>query len=231
MLPDSQHVLANDGDVALLLNTRPPDMSHLCTCPCILLSTSLTQVITKEARQLMGRDGKQVSPARVLVSPNHLALASPVFSRLFQVGFKEGTELSKTKSLELPLPDDDSDALLILLEIFHGRYRQVPRQVSLDQLAAIAILVDKYDCLESAELFFPHWRASVAPDLPVIVDHSFMRWLCVAYVFRLEEFRALTATAQKCSDGPLSAENLVIPYGVLGQCFPMCSSRYETDWY
>jgi hypothetical protein len=52
-----------------------------------------------------------------------------------------------------PLPDDNPDALRILLEIVHFRNRQVPKKVSFAMLTHLSILVDKYQMLEAVEPF------------------------------------------------------------------------------
>lgn len=45
--------------------------------------------------------------------------------------FKESTSLQSVGSLELPLPDDDLDALLILLNIIHAQTEEIPLEVDL----------------------------------------------------------------------------------------------------
>ncbi len=88
----------------------------------------------------------------VRVSSKHLILASPVFKRILQPSFKEGQEVSSQGYIELPLPDDDPAPLLILLHLIHGRIRKVPRTVDLGMLTNLAILVDKYELLETTEM-------------------------------------------------------------------------------
>jgi hypothetical protein len=55
------------------------------------------------------------------VSSKHLIMVSPVFKAMLQRdNFREGQQLGNTGSVEIPLPDDDSDAFLIILDIVHG---------------------------------------------------------------------------------------------------------------
>jgi hypothetical protein len=76
----------------------------------------------------------------VRVSSRHLVLASRTLKLLLP------------NSPEWPLLDDEPNAVLILLSVIHGRYRNVPRNVDLATLTEIAILVDKYDLHEAVSV-------------------------------------------------------------------------------
>ena len=92
-------------------------------------------------RKWEGNPGKTYN---VQVSSKHLMLASPVFKTMLSGNFAEGTTFRSKGSLELPLPDDHRKALMILLNIIHGRIRQLPSQLSADRLTSVAILINKY---------------------------------------------------------------------------------------
>ncbi|KAK1991092.1 hypothetical protein LX36DRAFT_694949 [Colletotrichum falcatum] len=89
-----------------------------------------------------GRD----SEIKYLVSSRHLALASTKF----EAEFKEW----------------DPEALLILMRVIHGQTRSVPRQIDLEILAKIAVLVDYYDSLEVVEVFASIWIGVLKNKLP-----------------------------------------------------------------
>lgn len=79
------------------------------------------------------------------VSSKHMILASSVFEAMLQPGrFKEEIDLDSNGKAEIPLPDDDSEPFVILLDIIHGRPRKVPRVVNLHLLSGLAVLIDKY---------------------------------------------------------------------------------------
>jgi hypothetical protein len=102
-----------------------------------------------------------------------LGLASPVLKRMLNGKFREGTTLQATGSVEIPLPDDDAEALTILLNIFHHRTRQVPHSVSVEILSDLARLVDKYDCHEAVEMFSKYWVDNFEPSAsPVCLYHG-----------------------------------------------------------
>lgn len=48
-------------------------------------------------------------------------------------------------SIRIPLPDDDAEALAILMAAAHAQDHLLPARVSFDVLHALAVLCDKYD--------------------------------------------------------------------------------------
>lgn len=51
----------------------------------------------------------------------------------------------------------DVDALLILMQIIHGRNGSVPRKTDLEKLARIPVLVDSFDCFEAVQAYMDMW--------------------------------------------------------------------------
>lgn len=153
----------------------------------------------------------------VRVSSKHLILASPVFKRMLQVSFKEGQQLSSQGHTELPLPDDNPAALLVLLNLIHGQTRKVPRAVDLWMLTELAILVDKYELLETTEIVMEHWFQGVESDIPLSFTDDLLPWICLSWVFKKPEiFKKVTRVAQLESEGLLEVNQLPIPQSVLG---------------
>jgi hypothetical protein len=72
-------------------------------------------------------------------------------------GFREANLLHMDGSVVIPLPDDDPDAMIILMNIVHGKTRKVPRQIDLDLLVELANLVDYYQMLEVVEPWSDFW--------------------------------------------------------------------------
>ena len=50
---------------------------------------------------------------------------------MLQPKFKEGLQLHSYSYVELPLPDDNLAALLILLNLIYGQFKKVPRKIDL----------------------------------------------------------------------------------------------------
>ncbi|MCJ1473759.1 hypothetical protein MMC13_002410 [Lambiella insularis] len=90
----------------------------------------------------------------LLVLSEHLRSFSPVFDKLFSPYFSEGREVSTTAPGKVILSEDDADAMTLLCQIVDHRYQQVvlkgPSFVILEKLAMLA---DKYDCIESLSIW------------------------------------------------------------------------------
>lgn len=128
----------------------------------------------------------QERPAkRFRVSSRHLSLASPVFSQMLNGPWKDARNLASTNTSasatvdgttadktvapvssssdstpprrEIEASEWDTDATVILMDIIHGHFSQVPRSLSLVMLAKVAILVDYYKCHEIVSVFSGLW--------------------------------------------------------------------------
>ncbi|KAF2801939.1 uncharacterized protein BDZ99DRAFT_402403, partial [Mytilinidion resinicola] len=110
----------------------------------------------------------------------------------------------------------DEEAFLILLNIFHLRKRQIPKVMSVEMLAKIAVLIDYYN-LEKAEAiedyvdtWINHVRRSYA--VPASYGRDLVLWMCVSAVLDLStEFEKATAVAIRESMGAIQTLSLPIP--------------------
>lgn len=89
----------------------------------------------------------------IWVSSRHLILASSHFRRMLKGQWEEAHSLQSNGCLRIEETDWDADALRIVMDIIHGRFRRVPKAISLEILAKIAVLVDYDECLEVVEMF------------------------------------------------------------------------------
>jgi hypothetical protein len=170
----------------------------------------------------------------MLVSSKHLMLASPVFKAMLKRDtFKEGRTLSSNGRVEVPLPDDNVAAFIIILDIIHGRNRRVPRQVSLEVMTNLSILVDKYQMLEAVEVFSDAWIEDLKVNLPEQFDDNMGQWLAISWVFgKRVEFKTMTQYIEQQSDvskiGNYFDPDLPIPHVIFGKllCYSFLSSRW-----
>ena len=129
-------------------------------------------------------------------------MASSVFRAMLSDMFREGRELGSTNSLKLPLPDDDLDALRILLNMVHGHAYRLPHSVSFSTLANIAVLVDKYLLHEIAEVYCKSWIEwfSLKTEVKLSKPELVYRWLDICWVFaRKKDFQKVTRLIQRNS--------------------------------
>jgi hypothetical protein len=165
-------------------------------------------------------NGDEPSHIRMRVSSKHLTLVSPIFKSLLKGGYKESQSLSSRGTAEIPLPDDDCQALEILLNIIHGRLKHVPRTLSLDELTQITVLVDKYQLQEVTEMFSQAWIDLLKKRTPIECTNELLPWICIAWVFKeADHFAKTTKIALLESEGHLSQTleiTLPIPSRILG---------------
>jgi hypothetical protein len=106
------------------------------------------------------RDGDlrlEVGPDNIecVVCPRALSRASPVFKNMLYGGFKE-SKPSKGEWV-VKLPEDDPQALFLVLHIVHGQYDKVPKTLPEQKLYAVTVLTDKYDLTSSLRPWATHW--------------------------------------------------------------------------
>jgi BTB/POZ domain len=128
-----------DGDVTLILLNRVGDPD----------AKGKDTQNTDQAENWAHLDINYPAVIQMRVSSGHLILVSPVFKRLLKGGFAECHTLTSAGTAEICLPDDNPEAMQILLNIIHGHTRKVPREIKFDTLTQISILIDKYSLHEA----------------------------------------------------------------------------------
>ncbi|OCK73464.1 hypothetical protein K432DRAFT_430580 [Lepidopterella palustris CBS 459.81] len=100
---------------------------------------------------------------RIQVNSKILSLASAPLKALLEGKFKEGRELyaaaSRSECYELPLPDDDADAVELLCNILHCRAAFIPdaETVTVSILYGLALICDKYICYSAVAFHASIW--------------------------------------------------------------------------
>jgi hypothetical protein len=170
--------------------------------------------------QAKDRPLSEPSEIQMRVSSRHLILASPYFKAALNGPWREAASISTDGSRYIYADDWDPQAFLILMHIIHGRNRQVPRHVSLELLAKIAVLVDYYECYEAVEVFTSLWLQELKThnQLPAQVSRELVLSLCIAWVFGdADVFTSVVSTAVQQSQGPLPTLGLPIPERIVGK--------------
>lgn len=150
-------------------------------------------------------------------------LASPVFKRaLNRDGFAESVRNEIDGFFHIDASDWDPEAFLIVLRVLHGRNKQVPRKVSLDMLAKIAILEDYYTFGESLDVFTEMWiQELIKVSIPTVYCRDLVLWIWVAWLFdKDQQFKEATTVAIKQSTEALRTLDLPIPTILSGTFIP-----------
>ncbi|EHK98522.1 hypothetical protein M7I_5666 [Glarea lozoyensis 74030] len=147
-----------------------------------------------------------------------MMLASEHFEKLLSSETREGRTLKSTGHVTIPMTVDP-DTLIILLQIIHGKTREVPRQVSLDLLRKLAIMVNDFGMLASVEFFADTWiDHSKREGLPASYTEDVLSWLFVSFVFgRPEEFKDMANISQRECDEKFvdNAQEIHLPGGIV----------------
>lgn len=158
------------------------------------------------------------------VSGDALSRASPVWKNFVTPPWQKN-DTSDFKSDRPPIDflEDDTQALLLLLNIAHLQFRRVPDELGYFELYQIAILSDQYQCVELLYPWIGRWFAN--EELESKKDGQ-EGWLFIAWVFgRDDTFKALTSrlvlNAQKDTDGSLLLAHAyklpeIMPIGIIG---------------
>jgi hypothetical protein len=156
---------------------------------------------------------------RFRVSSKHLILASDYFKARLGSQWHEGKELASTDLAEIPLdvPGCDSTSLKILMDIFHHRARQVPREIEFEVLLNIALATDYLQCHEAVERYGYSWLHKLTPRVTTKFSPNTKNWMFTAYVFGDNTiFGLCTMLAQQGGSGPFDCGSLPLPAFVKG---------------
>lgn len=155
---------------------------------------------------------------RLLVSSKHLCLASSTFRQMLDGPWLEGSK-TETGVRTVNASECNAEALVIVLDIIHGKHFATPQTVDLELLANIACVVDYYDCHEVLEPFVDRWIKALEPELPTVYGRQCMLWMSVSWVFLRES--ALISMAQLALMGCQSSIDdmgLPLPDVLLRKC-------------
>ena len=180
MSPSKDMIFDPSGDVLLVLSKKMPTSSPPAAEPDKVASDSDKEQLENEAGEATQPEVQQATEeVEVKVSSRHLALASPVFRTMFDGGFKERVQPGNDPH-KVHLPEDDYDALLILLRVIHGLNKSVPRLIVKDLFVRVIVLLDKYKMYECALVYTDLWFDDLWPrhdeTPPHLVDWIFICW-------------------------------------------------------
>lgn len=145
-------------------------------------------------------------------------LASPVFKKLLSGGWKENVTFLQKGSVEITAEGWDTEALLIMLRAMHCQHHSIPRTVTLEMLAKVAVLVDYYKCKEAVGIFTDIWITALKGTIPNAYSRELILWLWISCFSGLSaEFRKITSTAMSRSNGLIDSLGLPIPDKIIGK--------------
>ena len=112
----------------------------------------------------------------LIVSSNPMCLASPVWRAMLN----PKSHFREAERQEVEFPDDNLDALLIVLRVAHLKFRDLPKSLSFDGLVNLAVVSDKYDTVGIVRPWLPQW---LAPWYKESCSPGYEEWLSIAWTF------------------------------------------------
>ncbi|CRL30300.1 BTB/POZ [Penicillium camemberti] len=153
---------------------------------------------------------------RIQVSAKHLTFASSVFKKILTGGWKESITYLQKGSVEITAESWDTEAFLILLRAIHGQYYYIPRKLTLEMLAKVAMIADYYECKTALYIMKDIWIDNLKEKIPRTVSRDLILWLWIAWVFQLHsQFKISTLIAMSRSDDWVVSFGLPIPANVI----------------
>jgi hypothetical protein len=154
-------------------------------------SLQQTIVLHDDGDVILVMGSGSVSQRRVRVSKTAMILASPVWKAMFERHWKEN------ESTEIPLPDDDIEAILLVLRIAHLRFHELPRTggLTIAALLKLAVVCDKYDLVKLVRPFLDlyGWASSHLPDIGSGKNCN-PSWFFIAWTFGYKDSFEYLAT-------------------------------------
>ena len=183
-------------------------------------------------RKILAGSGRN----RVLftVSSNAMSLACRPWKAMLG---KDGKflEASALQIAPIEFPDDDVNALGILLNVAHLRFSSVPATLTSTELRQVAELADKYDVSSIVQPWLVHWIREAQINDQVKKLTSFRRWSHISWIFGLKEmFKTITEGAleeiTRSATGEFSWKGCLLrdaclPLGVSGKPFTRLTIR------
>jgi hypothetical protein len=99
------------------------------------------------------------------------------------LGRKETVTFLQKGSVEITADSWDTEAFLFLLRIMYCQFMQIPRKMSLEMLAKVAVIADYYECKEVVQFFLDMWIEALDDEIPMAYCRPLVLWLWVAWFF------------------------------------------------
>lgn len=223
------HILDPEGDMVLVL--KNPNRSSADSLSSISIKDlhsrlSLPARIpadnSKANRYQDGADGKDESgdddEVKYRVSSKHLTLCSGYFRAALSGPWKRDMEGDVCR---YEVHEWNPEALLIVLQIIHGKTEAVDKNLHLEMVVNVAVVVDYFQCPGPVTTFAETWMDAL-PDHgeATTVTRDLVLSIFVALVFGLKSrFSNCTRTAMVVGIAPIPTLGLPIPTSLIGE-FP-----------
>lgn len=152
-----------------------------------------------------------------------LRLASPVWDRMLDPNghFAESKEAASGKRV-VALPDDPSAMFLVVLNIVHLKFQDLPETITFRNLVDLAVLCDKYDIIRIVRPWIGEWQK---PHRETTLKAGFEEWLFIAWVFGESDLykqistKLILSTTKEdfTSEAANGLSSMILPHNAIGK--------------
>lgn len=153
------------------------------------------------------------------LSSKHLMLASPRLRKMFTGDWREATEKNEDGLLTWRVGDSfDPSAFITVMNIVHGRNKDVPRVVDLESLAKIAVVTDDLQCDDAIGIYPDAWINGLKNSLPSTYCRELIFWIMISFFFHDQHtFSSATRTAILGSDNEVPSLGVPIHEDIISK--------------
>jgi hypothetical protein len=211
------HIIDPGGDVMIVLRNSPFAQDTSATAIPQGSGDDVQSPTNEAAHEENTHEPLVENYFYIQVSAQHLILASPVFKSFLTGAWENSTTHLFGGPVEIPAEGWDVDALLILLRGIHNQYCHIPRKLTLEMLAKVAVIADYYECKESIKIMSNLWIYYLG-EIPTTYSRDLILWVWISWFFQLPvQFTQSTSTVMSCSEDEINSCGLPIPDKVIGK--------------
>lgn len=108
-----------------------------------------------------------------------MKLASPYLKGLLSAHWFSEQAPAAGSWMEVAVHNCNPDTLMLILRIIHGKTQEIPREISLGELAKFAIAVDYFQCVEAVELAAQMWLRMLKLHIPSYWTPEIPIWMMI----------------------------------------------------
>ena len=172
------------GNVQIKVTHRDELVAGKVSSHCMVLSSKVWESLIfgplteHEAKDEKSQGGKEdnIEPGSV----NHQTQKNQYVEKQRPTGENDKQGTSSRQVKEVDFRDDGGEALLLLLHIAHLQYNDIPTTLAYNTLLDVAVLCDRYSCVELVEPWLSHWLSDEEKSSK---EAGHENWLFIAWVF------------------------------------------------
>lgn len=105
-----------------------------------------------------------------------------------------------------------------MLRAIHGQFYHIPRKLTVEMLAKVAVIADYYECKGALYIVTDIWINNLEESIPTTFSRDLILWLWIAWFFQLpSQFKQSTSIAMSRSNNRIDSLGLPISNNVIGK--------------